>query len=327
MHKDETTTAVHANRSLFDQEFWGISRHELIAGAAERMLPQASLDKANEILLPIGANSLSGTAGWADRIKSGTFIPDEETQDFINDARNSNNREWHFVDLPLDATAYDNVKYREFTSAHDVVQILTETIKVLQGRSERFSKVNALRLMIHLVGDVHQPVHVACGFIDESTNLPTIEKDPVKIVEKNLKSDRGGNLLKLPLAGKVSLHSYWDSTLAGENPVDQFLDRPILAKTDLIDKLVTASVSNGPRNTELFAADDVANWPVRWATDSIIAAKAAYSDLTITKKIGQNFEVSWVSQSDYDRKCRPILINQMRAAAQNLAKLLTEVLA
>src|SRR4029079_13848482 len=101
----------------------------------------------------------------------------------------------------------------------DVVQIIKESVRVLQGDSNRFTPINALRLVVHLVGDVHQPVHVGCGYIDDSVEPAKIIRNPVTVVNKELESDHGGNKLILPVGTNgVNLHSYWDSRLGGSHP-------------------------------------------------------------------------------------------------------------
>ena len=102
-----------------------------------------------------------------------------------------------------------------FTRSDDVVQMYRHCVLVLKGTSNRFSEVNALRLVGHLVGDIHQPLHIGCSFIDDSTTPPTMVFDQATIVSKNLKkkSDTGGNKIKLPNAG--SMHSFWDGSLSG----------------------------------------------------------------------------------------------------------------
>ena len=39
-------------------------------------------------------------------------------------------------------------------------------VDVLEGKSERFTKIQALRILVHLVADVHQPFHAVSGYFD-----------------------------------------------------------------------------------------------------------------------------------------------------------------
>ena len=76
------------------------------------------------------------------------------------------------------------------------------------------SKRNALKLLVHFLGDIHQPLHVGCGFIDVNGPNGTIliVKDPAIAAQKNLPHDKGGNDLVIDNDRK-NLHSFWDFTL------------------------------------------------------------------------------------------------------------------
>ena len=42
---------------------------------------------------------------------------------------------------------------------------------VLEGKSNKFTPAQALRVLVHLVEDVHQPLHVGTGYFDEVTQV------------------------------------------------------------------------------------------------------------------------------------------------------------
>ncbi len=77
-----------------------------------------------------------------------------------------------------------------------------DTVKERMGSpdpdpDQPLSKRNALRLLAHFIGDLHQPLHVGVGFIDPNGPNHTIRiaKDPHTIRQRNLHHDRGGNQL------------------------------------------------------------------------------------------------------------------------------------
>lgn len=317
--------------TLYDQEFWGIPRHELIAGAAETFLSQRARDAVTTLLKPLSKTvRLRNVAGWADRIKRHTPNPaqdDPDTVDFLRDARNKRQPEWHYVNIPLDAEAYDRERYPAFTNDEDVVQMARECIRVLAAGSQRFSALNALRLITHLAGDLHQPVHVGCCYISGSGSHARLERDPEAIVNGNFKSDRGGNALRLPTGD--TLHGYWDSKL--ESPsFAATADAEIVASPELqelfIRKLVAMAVAQA--SDAQFAPGDVVSLPNAWATASLIAARQAYVSLRI---VGPNpskpkvFDVEWDSRAAYDQRCAPIVKNQLSLAARHLAGLLNAI--
>lgn len=352
---DNTTTAADAldlsrpDSGLYDGEFWAVSRHELIADVAEGLLKSKTSQKIRQVVKPLVdqgfAASLSDLAGWADLVKhrGARDEDDDDTKEFLGDKRNKSRGQWHFVDLPLDAEGYSREELPSLTDDEDIVQIIREAVLVLRGKSERFSPVNALRLVVHLVGDVHQPVHVGCGFIDHSGHTAKIIRDPQTVINKGLHSDRGGNMLILPIgnSGSVNLHSYWDSRLGGSHPD---LNDPQAEGEDEGDAVVTpelkkrfsdklrrmieqepaVAAGEGEGEADTSAPED---WAADWAGDSLIAAREAYKSIKITGAGGSNFKVDWEGKDAYDKRCKPIAMERMRSAARNLASLLDAIYA
>ena len=211
--------ALRARRctSLYEREFWDITRHELVAGAADELLTSHAKEMVRVTLEPLGLVGLADVAGWADTVKDRGPRPDDdqETRAFLSDPQNVKNDTWHYVNLPAGAAGYDRERYPTFTRDDDVVQIIGESVRVLVGDSSRFSVTNALRLVAHLVGDVHQPLHVGCSFLlKEVHGSARLTLDPDIALQPGWQSDQGGNCLLLPLSnGGVKLHEYWDAAL------------------------------------------------------------------------------------------------------------------
>ena len=95
------------------------------------------------------------------------------------------NGQWHFVNLPLGSAEYtDNGR---FSADNDVVQIINQCVKILEtpeGQKTRFTKKQALKFLVHLVGDIHQPLHVGTGYYDLSGPTPVLIEDPAKAYRK-----------------------------------------------------------------------------------------------------------------------------------------------
>jgi hypothetical protein len=323
--------------SLYARAFWAIERHELVAGAADQLLTPAARYAVQELLEPLGVVGLIDIAAWADTVKRRRPNPatdDPETLAFLSDSRNTQNDRWHYVNLPLGVDGYDAERYPAFTRSDDVVAMTAESIRVLLGESTRFSKVNALRLVSHLVGDVHQPTHVGCCYLKPSGTSAVLVRDPEQAAAPGLASDQGGNLLFLPLPdGRVKLHEYWDGALGGDDThVHAAADEGALApaKTWFISKLlsiVTESADPGGTGIAFGATtiplDRVAE---SWATDSLVASRAAYQSLRISGRRGEDaFHVSWEGQAAYDARCRPVVEQRLAAASRNLADLVNVI--
>lgn len=308
---------------------WGPRGHVLVAQTAQELLNDEARRAVKEILKPIGPLGLGDIATWADVIKHS--IPnDRDSRDFINAFPDRGER-WHFVDLPLQAEAYDRSLYSRFTREDDVVQMINLSVRVLQGKDKTFSQLNALRWLTHLVGDIHQPLHVACGYVDETGDQPKLTGDPDYIANHKLVSDRGGNNLVLSPAGtkELNLHSYWDGMLGFRESQASLDASATESETQLVAALLAewppaeSTPSLASPNEETALADGVA----AWATESLKKARTAYQSIVIAEKLRPNkYRVEWEGKEAYEKRCLPVVEAQLKLASQRLADLLNRVL-
>jgi hypothetical protein len=344
---DDELDLVKPDSGLYDSEWWAVSRHELIADVAQGLIKPQTKQKIKQVVQPLVdqgfAASLPDLAGWADLIKhrGPQADDDEDTKAFLTAQENKRRAVWHFVDLPLDADEYNPNDYpKPLTDPEDVVQIIKESVRVLQGKSDRFSRINALRLVVHLVGDVHQPVHVGCCYIDDSDGaVVKLVRNPKTILAQGLDSDRGGNRLILPVGSSgVDLHSYWDSRLGGSHPdisaegegegdvviTPELKQRFSDKLRNLIDQDPQPGAGEGEGEADPTAPEE---WAEDWAHESLAAARSAYKLIKITGANGNNFNVDWEGKDAYDTRCKPIALERMKSAARNLALLLDAIFA
>lgn len=316
----------HKTETLHQKVFFSVPRHKLIATRAQKLLSDQTDVRVVQVLSAVQATSLSSIAGWADEIKhrEANANDDQDTKDFKADVRNKNMGTWHYVDLPLSVTGYDRLKYPQFTRDDDVVQMTLESLRVLSGQSDRFSQANALRLLVHLVGDLHQPLHVACGYIKKVGSEFKIITDPTVIAAESLKDDTGGNDLLFSIDGKnVSLHSYWDSALelgGGHHT------HSIELKEKYEEVLAKFVALPEPTNISKFTTFDWDHEIVKWANESLRAARTAYDQVVITGKNGpKKFDAQYQGSGSYETRCVPIVQERMRLASERLAQLLESV--
>lgn len=181
---------------------WSSPGHMVIASVAYRELSDAEKTTVNELL-----THHPNYAAWKNSYQAGGTL-DLETFIFMrastwpDEIRNSGSQydhpNWHFIDYPLkpssfpvkpDASPNDNVLYG-----------IAQCEEMLQD-PDAAADVRAVHLswLIHLVGDIHQPLHCA-------TLVTKAYPAPV--------GDRGGNLFYVRPATKgVKLHSVWDQSL------------------------------------------------------------------------------------------------------------------
>ena len=161
----------------FAAKAWSASGHRLVASlAAERLTPQAQAQVAS-LLQGESDPSLPGIAAWADQLR-------ESDPDL-----GKRSAKWHYVNLPDGSCRY--LASRDCRNGDCVVEAIRRQTAILADRSRfRAERAQALKFVVHFVGDVHQPLHAGFG------------------------RDRGGNDVQVNLEGKGSnLHSLWDRLL------------------------------------------------------------------------------------------------------------------
>ena len=196
---------------------WGREGHRIVALiAADRLTPAARAQVAG--LLGADARSaMEATSTWADEIR---------------DQRPETGR-WHYVDIEISARGYEAA--RDCPGGDCVVaQILKDERLVADTRLPTPARAEALRFLIHFIGDLHQPLHCADHH------------------------DRGGNSVQVKLGGEEkNLHSVWDTAI-----VSGLGDDPVAVAADL-DSQIT------PREADAWGRGG----PVDWANESFAIAK------------------------------------------------------
>jgi len=147
---------------------WGKTGHRVIGKIAEENL---SSESKSELTKLFGHTDLARIANWADEIKS------DPAWKHAND--------WHYC------TVLDSQEYKGPDDGGRAVQKVTEFSSLLRkGTLGAKDQKDVLRFIIHIVGDLHQPLHVGNG------------------------TDRGGNDVKVTwFREETNLHRVWDSQM------------------------------------------------------------------------------------------------------------------
>ena len=118
---------------------WGREGHQIVAAVAED-----HLDETTKVMIQslIGNNHLYSIASWADDIRK----------------ERHETAPWHYVDIPLGST-YD--ASRDCSQPNScVVAKIADFVKVLTDKqASRDERAEALKFVVHFVGDIHQPMH------------------------------------------------------------------------------------------------------------------------------------------------------------------------
>lgn len=158
----------------FNANAWGVLGHRVVGEVADHYINAKTRKAIQQIL---GSESIAMTANWADFIKSDT------SYNYLNN--------WHYVNLPANLSKTDVFSFLDNYPEANIYSKINEMIEVLKNKNSKpDQKKLALRMVIHLVGDLHQPMHTA------------------------RKEDLGGNRVFLTWFGeKTNLHRVWDSDL------------------------------------------------------------------------------------------------------------------
>lgn len=150
---------------------WGTTGHRVIAEIAENHLTPKAKRHLKKI---IGKEKLAYWANWPDFIKSDTTGVWKHTD------------QWHYVNLnpqPDFEKFNENLKQQKAPNLYTEIQALSAKIKNKETSAQE--RETALRFLIHLVGDLAQPMHagraadlggnrIYIQFFKESTNLHTL---------------------------------------------------------------------------------------------------------------------------------------------------------
>ena len=157
---------------------WGPVGHEVVAYIAEDNLSPSAKTKIGQILGP--NTSLADVANWADEIRRSR----------------SKTASWHFIDIPDRQQVTEADEFRFCPNGNCVVDQINGEIALLKNPSENSKKkLEALKFLIHFMGDLHQPLHCADDG-DRGGN----EKE-VRYKTPGSRSARGR---------KIKLHAFWD---------------------------------------------------------------------------------------------------------------------
>jgi len=296
---------------------WDAEGHAAVGLVAEHNLSAGARAHVIKIL---GSDDLASIASWMDQVRAAYFHQgplgsDPEAMKF--NAEFPKNGEWHYVDLPLGLEAY--TLDGPFSRPDDVVHKIEEAVSVLEGGGDkRITTREALCMLVHFVGDEHQPLHVGNGFFHIGADgSASLVMDPV--AAKGLPNDKGGNADFFGPGKYDELHAYWDTNLVQKVAGSK-------------DPAVVAGVLNGlvaREGTTWKSTGDYHHWPEGWATESLVAARTAYGPVTFGAEKpdtrGGIKSIQITLSGTYDAVCIPVAEERLAKAGFHLAEILNAI--
>jgi len=218
-------TFIHANH----KPFWGTTGHRTVGKIAEKHLSKKTKKQIDKLLK---GESLAFVSTFGDEIKS--------------DKRYGSFYSWHFVNFPFDTKYEDSNK----NPKGDIVMGINYCIDVLKDRnSNEDDKIFYLKFLVHLMGDLHQPLHVGRA------------------------EDKGGNDIQVKWHNKsTNLHRVWDSDMIGSWNMS-YLELALNAKK--LSKQQIDSIKKGN--------------VLDWTYESQKLAKQVYNSVKTGEKLGYKY--------------------------------------
>jgi hypothetical protein len=152
---------------------WGPEGHAVIADVADAHLTPNAKSIVKTLL---GHSTMAGVASWADTVRN------QRPQTY----------NWHFVDIEIENSDYVPTRDCPQTAKGDCALAAIDRFKVVLANTKapKADRTEALKYLIHFIGDIHQPLHCADHH------------------------DRGANDVQVKYCGHgTNLHHAWDSDL------------------------------------------------------------------------------------------------------------------
>ena len=225
---------------------WGAGGHMMVASIAfKRLNPHAKAKVQALLARPINPANVSAkskdfvnAAHWPDDLRQ---FP--EFDPF---------KPLHFIDQPFstDGTTLPS----DIPEADNIVKALEDNVNILKTSTDKNAQAQALRFIIHFVGDIHQPLHCA-----------------TRVSSAHPEGDRGGNLVSIKVAGKTTnLHSYWDGGIGSFPKTGPNFAPPPLSQ---IPAAAAKAMAGNPATDPDLKLDDPFNFAA-WADESFALAKS-----------------------------------------------------
>jgi hypothetical protein len=182
-----------------DAAAWGCEGHRAVVHIAERLLPPSARAAAAALLKsspadpalkrfcePFPQDPLVDDAAWADDYR----------------AADPSTFGWHFINIPRTARLTAGNEHIFCAVGGCVVDAIARQYRVLKGSTDRTARANALRYLIHFIGDLHQPLHATTNGDRGGNCVPITYYDRAPQESETTPGDYSPNL-----------HSAWDSSI------------------------------------------------------------------------------------------------------------------
>lgn len=280
---------------------WGPTGHRTVGAIADNLLSDAAKAQVDLLMAndldasgnPSGRKTLSDVAVWADEIRS----------------TSANRPLWHFDDAPACGNIPDSASWCDggncaSAKLKELSAVVGDASRPVRERNE------ALKWIVHLVGDVHQPLHATSNYYEAGLTD-----------DQGNDHDRGGNDIAVALAGTKTrgaknLHGVWDNDL-----VNLTFGRPVSNRKSLSD----LDIGKLTRQAQAIPASKLVPDFVGWVTESNgLARTTAYHFSGFA--CYEPAEGIVVLSPAYQSNAEAVIHSQLTLAGARLAALLNSLL-
>jgi len=272
---------------------WGCEGHQVVALLAEKHLTPHALAMAKKILAegPIdpklsryckegGADPLADASSWPDDIRP--LRPDTPP--------------WHYIDIPRGTKIRDLEKFCD-PKESCVTHAIKDQLAILRSsEADPQKRGDALRFLIHFVGDLHQPLHAITNN-DEGGNCVPVAFFDAQPQLRNPKTE----------SYSPNLHAVWDTNILEKVTTGKTVEQV----ADDLDQSFQGEMARwlkGPANVDA------------WAWESYrLAMQKAYGKLPTPDPVETPQRVTSCADDNHVSTRMLKLNEQLRDAYQNLA--------
>jgi hypothetical protein len=219
---------------------------------------------------------------------------------------------FHFTDVAVQKTHYDpalpGASQIDLLHAINAAAAVVRSGKATAKSAPPFSisgQREALRLLAHYIGDLHQPLHVGALYLSDA-GQPI---DPATAAEAAAHDNAGGNKL---IAESDNLHHLWDD-------ISPAMKARLLASANVAAARALPAPAGAPDS-----------WVLAWTNESLLAARKAYEPLKFGPKGSAGVKPDeWPATANapgYPAARAATQADQITKAGARLARLLTELL-
>jgi len=272
---------------------WGCEGHQVIALLAEKHLTPRALAAAKKILTegPIdpslsryckqgAADALADASTWADDIRSSR----PETAP------------WHYIDIPLGTTRRDVEKFCDPKDSC-VTRATRDQLAILRStEADPRKRADALRFLIHFVGDLHQPLHAATNNDEGGNCVPVSFFDALPQLRNPQTESYSPNL-----------HGVWDTNILAKATEGKTVDR-VASDLDQLFHGKIARWKKGPSDVDA------------WAWESYrLAVKNVYGKLPVRIPMEAPSPIASCADDDHVSTRRLKLNERLEDTYQNMS--------